>query len=211
MQLPQDQCYPLVHYLITHNVSSEQLAITINRTNVTLYGVQPGQTYTVAISPYFLDKKGEPHYFFSSYIISYQAKITTPTANTPAPSVISECKYNRLILVNAKGQVLADCTVWSHDPARHSPHAVCSHQSTQSWTVVMIAVPWVLLVVGVAAAVIACTYKKGKLWYTIVFIVYYTCILNFVGTTRIIFLLALITLQKILTKVTNHMIIIMLS
>ena len=161
MQLLQLQCYSLVYYLITHNVSSDQSPITVNRTNVTLYGVQPGQTCTVEISPYFLNKKGEPHYFFSRYIISYQAKITTPTANTPAPCVISEYKYNRLILVNAKGQVLADYTVCSH-PAHHSPRTVCSHQSIQLWTVVMIVVPWVLLLVGVATAVTLCACRKGK-------------------------------------------------
>ena len=35
------------NYLITHNVSSDQSPITTNRTNVTLYGMQPGETYTV--------------------------------------------------------------------------------------------------------------------------------------------------------------------
>ena len=40
------------NYLITHNVSSDQSPITVNRTNVTLYGVQPGETYTVEIIPY---------------------------------------------------------------------------------------------------------------------------------------------------------------
>ena len=40
------------NYLITHNVSSDQSPITVNRTNVTLYGVQPGETYTVEVIPY---------------------------------------------------------------------------------------------------------------------------------------------------------------
>ena len=40
------------NYLITHNVSSDQSPISVNRTNVTLYGVKPGETYTVEISPY---------------------------------------------------------------------------------------------------------------------------------------------------------------
>ena len=40
-----------VVYIITHNVSSDQSPITVNRTNVTLYGVQPGVTYTVEITP----------------------------------------------------------------------------------------------------------------------------------------------------------------
>ena len=39
-------------FVITHNVSSDQSPITVNRTNVTLYGVQPGETYTVEITPY---------------------------------------------------------------------------------------------------------------------------------------------------------------
>ena len=50
-QLTEQLCYPLVQYLITHNVSSDQSTITVNRTNVTLYGVQPGETYTVEIIP----------------------------------------------------------------------------------------------------------------------------------------------------------------
>ena len=50
-QLTEQLCYPLVQYLITHNVSSDQSTITVNRTNVTLYGVQPGETYTVEITP----------------------------------------------------------------------------------------------------------------------------------------------------------------
>ena len=51
LQLTEQLCYPLVQYLITHNVSSDQSTITVNRTNVTLYGVQPGETYTVEITP----------------------------------------------------------------------------------------------------------------------------------------------------------------
>ena len=44
-------CYSMPYYsfLITHNISSDQSPITVNRTNVTLYGVQPGETYTVEI------------------------------------------------------------------------------------------------------------------------------------------------------------------
>ena len=50
-QLTEQLCYPLVQYLITHNVSSDQSTITVNRTNVTLYGVQPGERHAVKISP----------------------------------------------------------------------------------------------------------------------------------------------------------------
>ena len=39
-------------FTITHNVSSDQSPITVNRTNVTLYGVQPGETYSVEIISY---------------------------------------------------------------------------------------------------------------------------------------------------------------
>ena len=39
-------------FIITHNVSSDQSPITVNRTNVTLYGVQPGETYSVEIISY---------------------------------------------------------------------------------------------------------------------------------------------------------------
>ena len=58
-QLEEQLCYPLVHYLITHNVSSDQSPITVNRTNVTLYGVQLGLAYTVEIIPYVFFKKGK--------------------------------------------------------------------------------------------------------------------------------------------------------
>ena len=51
LQLTEQLCYPLVQYLITHNVSSDQSTVTVNRTNVTLYGVQSGETYTVEITP----------------------------------------------------------------------------------------------------------------------------------------------------------------
>ena len=49
----------VVHYLITHNVSSDQSTITVNRTNVTLYGLQPREAYTVRITPYVLKKAVE--------------------------------------------------------------------------------------------------------------------------------------------------------
>ena len=48
-------------FVITHNVSSDQSPITVNRTNVTLYGVQPGETYTVEITPYHLRTCFLPH------------------------------------------------------------------------------------------------------------------------------------------------------
>ena len=93
----EQPCYPLVQYLITHNVSSDQSPITVNRTNVTLYGVQPGETYTVKITPYLLNKKGDPHIFFFSHAFSCPVIVTTtctatmntttPTTNTPSPSV----------------------------------------------------------------------------------------------------------------------------
>ena len=60
MQLMDQLCYPLVHYLITHNVSSDQSPITVNRTNVTLYGVQAGETYAVEIIPHVLFRAGNP-------------------------------------------------------------------------------------------------------------------------------------------------------
>ena len=63
MQLEEQLCYPLVQYLITHNVSSDQSPITVNRTNVTLYGVQPGETYTVEITPFVLFKTGDQKMF----------------------------------------------------------------------------------------------------------------------------------------------------
>ena len=64
MQLVEQPCYPLeTTYLITHNITSNLSLITTNRTNVTLYGVQPGETYTVEITPYVLFREGEPVMF----------------------------------------------------------------------------------------------------------------------------------------------------
>ena len=53
VHVPQVGCGSTQYnYLITHNVSSDRSPITVNRMNVTLYGVQPGETYTVEICPY---------------------------------------------------------------------------------------------------------------------------------------------------------------
>ena len=47
-------CFSSVdHYLIKHNVSTNPNVITVvNRTNLTILGVQPGDTYFVEITPY---------------------------------------------------------------------------------------------------------------------------------------------------------------
>ena len=61
LQLVQESCFSTAQYLVTHNVSSDQSPITTNSTNVTLYGVRPGETYTVEIIPYnTLFRRGEP-------------------------------------------------------------------------------------------------------------------------------------------------------
>ena len=61
LQLVQELCFSTAQYLVTHNVSSDQSPIATNRTNVTLYGVRPGETYTVEIIPYnVLFRRGEP-------------------------------------------------------------------------------------------------------------------------------------------------------
>ena len=95
-------------YLITHNVSSDQSPITvINRTNVTLYGVQPGETYTVEIIPFLLHQIGEQSNVCFNHAASLPAAAATatipmtacavtrrPTTNTPTPSTVtSEYKY----------------------------------------------------------------------------------------------------------------------
>ena len=94
-------------YLITHNVSSDQSPITVNRTNVTLYGVQPGETYTVEIIPFLLHKIGEASNVFCNHAASFPAATITaaiPTTactvarrlitNTSTPSTVtSEYKY----------------------------------------------------------------------------------------------------------------------
>ena len=67
------------NYLITHNVSSDQSPITVNRTNVTLYGVQPGETYTVEITPYVTQNYFATMSYFAKAIqltISHHAKCT---------------------------------------------------------------------------------------------------------------------------------------
>ena len=83
LQLVEQLCYPLVHYQITHNVSSDQSPITTNRTNVTLYGVQPGETYTVEITPYVQLRKGEPRTFTFS-----KALLTIPPILFQYPTVV---------------------------------------------------------------------------------------------------------------------------
>ena len=58
-------------YIIKHNVSSKKSPIVVNRTNVTLYGVQPGETYTVEIIPYILYFYGNPlRITLSQYLIA---------------------------------------------------------------------------------------------------------------------------------------------
>ena len=61
-------------YLITHNVSSDQSAITVNRTNVTLYGVQSGEAYTVEIIPF-------------NHVASFSAVTVTASIPTTACTV----------------------------------------------------------------------------------------------------------------------------
>ena len=94
-------------YLITHNVSSDQSPITVNRTNVTLYGLQPGETYTVEIIPFLLHKIEKPSNIYFNHAASFPAAAATatipttactvarrPITNTPTPSTItSEYKY----------------------------------------------------------------------------------------------------------------------
>ena len=67
------------NYLITHNVSSDQSPITVNRTNVTLYGIQPGETYTVEITPYI-----------TSATMSYFAKATVNIKSAPVCTVVCQ-------------------------------------------------------------------------------------------------------------------------
>ena len=52
MQLTEQTCFSTVKYLIIHNVSSDQSPVVTNGTNVTLFGVQPGETYSIEITPY---------------------------------------------------------------------------------------------------------------------------------------------------------------
>ena len=94
-------------YLITHNVSSDQSPITVNRTNVTLYVVQPGKTYTVEITPYLLHQIGKSSNKCFNHVASLPAAAVTvtipttactvtmrPITNTPTPSTVtSEYKY----------------------------------------------------------------------------------------------------------------------
>ena len=63
------------NYLITHNVSLDQSPITVNRTNVTLYGVQPGETYTVEITPYVTN------------CFSAKSNLATAKVNIKSPAV----------------------------------------------------------------------------------------------------------------------------
>ena len=65
-------------------------------------------------------------------------------------------------MANLLGLLSAKVVLRSFTISFYSPRTVCPHQSIQSWTVVMIVVPWLLLMVGVATAVILCTCKKGE-------------------------------------------------
>ena len=40
------------YYLIEHNVSSDQSPMITNRSNVTLFGVKQGETYSMKIFPF---------------------------------------------------------------------------------------------------------------------------------------------------------------
>ena len=88
------------NYLIRHNVSSDQSPITVNRTNVTLYGVQPGKTYTVEIIPFLLYQIGEPSNICFNHAAFFQAATATvsitacavtrrPITNTLTPSTVT--------------------------------------------------------------------------------------------------------------------------
>ena len=53
-QVLPDLCSP-EHYTIKHNVSSSTVTLeTVKRTNLTIFGVQPGKIYYVEIIPYLL-------------------------------------------------------------------------------------------------------------------------------------------------------------
>ena len=73
------------NYLITHNVSSDQSPITVNRTNVTLYGVKPEETYTVEITPYVTQNS-------SASTMSYFA---TATVNIKSPVCTLICQRGK--------------------------------------------------------------------------------------------------------------------
>ena len=62
-------------FIITHNVSSDQSPITVDRANVTLYGVQPGETYTVEIiahSSKWCTSGRSVHYITGWYVCVYK-------------------------------------------------------------------------------------------------------------------------------------------
>ena len=78
--------------------------------NVTLYGVQPGKTYTVEITPYLLHQIGESSNKSFNHVASLPAAAAAavtatipttactvtrrPITNTPTPSTVtSEYKY----------------------------------------------------------------------------------------------------------------------
>ena len=63
MQLTKQPFFSMVKYLIKHNVNSELSAVVTNRTDVTLFGVQPGETYSIEIIPYlgFIATNGGGH------------------------------------------------------------------------------------------------------------------------------------------------------
>ena len=52
LQVACSSRFQYTYYVITHNVSSDKSPIKVDRTNVILYGVQLGETYTVEITQY---------------------------------------------------------------------------------------------------------------------------------------------------------------
>ena len=92
----QVACYstPYYRFLITHNVSLDQSPITVNRTNVTLYGVQPGETYTVEIIAHSSKRciSGRSvHYIKGLYVCGYKYKFVYHVASQCAVIIAIFC------------------------------------------------------------------------------------------------------------------------
>ena len=114
LQLLEKPCYPLeTTYLVFHNITSIQSPITTNRTDVTLYGVQPGGTYTVEITVQF--REGEPKKLLSvRLMLPKYNKICFIYMQAGIPSAISYYNDSSLTTVHVSSSEtcsFTSCTV----------------------------------------------------------------------------------------------------
>ena len=116
-------------------MSSDQSPITTNRTNVTLYGVQPGETYTVEIITSF------PIHTYKMSITGQKLMLLTTTVHNSITTVPVDLSNQ----MNSNNNVTVKTT------------------STPAWVAPMIALPWLLLLIGILSVLVYIVIIKGML------------------------------------------------